>query len=86
MPTIRLTSKRQATFPREACEELGLKPGDTLRVVRQEVDGEARWMLVPVTPARPAWFGLFRNYARGRAHGMKQIRKSIEEARRGGRI
>jgi bifunctional DNA-binding transcriptional regulator/antitoxin component of YhaV-PrlF toxin-antitoxin module len=81
-----LTSKRQATFPRETCQELGVKPGDTLRVVRQVVDGETRWMLVPLSAARPAWFGRFRSYARGRAHGMDQVRRSIEEARRGGRI
>lgn len=86
MATIRLTSKRQATFPRETCEELGLKPGDTLRVVREESNGEARWMLVPLPPARPAWFGRFRDFAKGRRHGMRQIRKSIEEARRDGRI
>ena len=86
MATIRLTSKRQATFPKDTCEELGIGPGDTVRVDRRVVEGKTLWVLAPIPSSRPAWFGRFRGYAKGRAHGMKHVRESIEEARRGGRI
>jgi bifunctional DNA-binding transcriptional regulator/antitoxin component of YhaV-PrlF toxin-antitoxin module len=32
MATLRLTSTRQATFPKETCESLGLKPGDVIEL------------------------------------------------------
>ena len=84
MSTIRLTSKRQATFPRAVCEEMDLKPGDTLDVEARVVDGERVWVLRPEPRADTSWFGCLRRYARGKRHSMSAIRKSIAEARKRG--
>jgi bifunctional DNA-binding transcriptional regulator/antitoxin component of YhaV-PrlF toxin-antitoxin module len=82
MATIKLTSKRQATFPRELCESLGLQPGDELRLVPRVADGERVWVLQVVEmPDRP-WFGRLRKYAGAAAgHSMGAIRDSIRRGR-----
>ncbi|NQT54561.1 AbrB/MazE/SpoVT family DNA-binding domain-containing protein [bacterium] len=86
MPTIKLTSKRQATFPRAVCEEMNLRPGDRIELEPAEVDGQQVWVLRPKEPLEMPWFGRFREYARGKPHDMKSIRKSIAEARKRGDI
>jgi hypothetical protein len=82
--TIRLTAKRQATFPRAVCEEMHLSPGNRLTLDREVVRGEKVWVLRPEPPAQPAWLGCLRRYARGKPHGMAAIRQSILEARKRG--
>jgi len=82
MAAIRLTSKRQATFPRAVCEEMHLKPGDSLVIETRIVDGERVWVLRPERPPDTSWFGSLRRYARGKTHGMDAIRKSIANARK----
>jgi len=47
MSTIRLTAKRQATFPKALCEELNVQPGDSLVVQRSSIEGEDVWVLRP---------------------------------------
>jgi bifunctional DNA-binding transcriptional regulator/antitoxin component of YhaV-PrlF toxin-antitoxin module len=47
MSSMMLTAKRQATLPRELCDELGVKPGDRLDVDRAIVDGKPVWILSP---------------------------------------
>ena len=47
MPTLRMTSKRQATFPRSVCEALGVGPGDELALEARVLDGETVWILRP---------------------------------------
>lgn len=44
MAVIRLTANRQATLPKQLCEEMSLRPGDALVVGQRLVDGrrEAR--------------------------------------------
>lgn len=77
MGTIRLTSKRQATLPRELCEEMRIGPGDLLIVERVEHDGESLWCLRASRPETPSWFGSLRKYAKDKPHDMESIRKSI---------
>jgi bifunctional DNA-binding transcriptional regulator/antitoxin component of YhaV-PrlF toxin-antitoxin module len=84
MPIIKLTSKRQATFPKQLCEELGVHSGDGIEVSRRNVNGKTVWCLMRTETERPRWFGKFRKYAVGKSHAMKDIRASIERARKRG--
>ena len=43
---IKLTSKRQATLPREVCEALGVEEGSRLELQPSEIPGE--WRLRPL--------------------------------------
>ena len=81
---MKITSKRQATLPARLCEELGLRPGDRLRVERKVVNGETLWV---IRPNRPNWafYGSARKYARGKTHALSAIRRSIEEGWSGDR-
>jgi bifunctional DNA-binding transcriptional regulator/antitoxin component of YhaV-PrlF toxin-antitoxin module len=73
---ITLTSKRQATFPKEVCEELGLRPGDRILLQKRLVDGEMMWVL-----RRKGIDWSFLGSARPRkkvvSHDMDAIRESI---------
>lgn len=79
--SIRLTAKRQATFSVQVCQELGVKPGDRLRVERREIDGAPAWVLRPEVPVSTAWFGACRRYAAGKSHALRDIRRSIARKR-----
>ncbi len=48
MTTIKITAKRQATFPSEVCDALGVKPGDRIALEEQMRKGERVWVLKPV--------------------------------------
>ncbi len=80
--TIRLTSKRQATFPKELCEALELKPGDALELSPRIEGGERVWILRRKDrPDRP-WLGRLKHYAESvDDHSMSAIRESIEKGR-----
>jgi bifunctional DNA-binding transcriptional regulator/antitoxin component of YhaV-PrlF toxin-antitoxin module len=77
---IKLTAKRQATFPAALCREMGVQPGDRLVLERREIDGEASWVL-----RRPApdweWAGSLKEYGSGRSHEWEAIEASIERGR-----
>lgn len=75
MPTMTLTSKRQATFPRELCEELGVRAGDRLDVDRAIVDGHPVWVLKP-RHLDWSWIGAVK-VPEGISHDMDDIRASI---------
>jgi bifunctional DNA-binding transcriptional regulator/antitoxin component of YhaV-PrlF toxin-antitoxin module len=80
--TIKLTSKRQATFPVELCEGLGIEPGDELELIPRVEGGERVWLLQKRgTPQRP-WLGRLNAYA-GKAadHSMDSVRESIRKGR-----
>ena len=81
MPTIRLTSKYQATFPRTVCQNMGLKPGDSLMLEDRILEGERVWVLRKSQASGPQWFGCLAKYAKGKPHRMDAVRKSIEEGR-----
>jgi len=75
MTTMTITSKRQATLPRELCEELGVHAGDHLDVERAVVDGHAVWVLRP-RHLDWSWIGSAKPAA-GISHDMDAIRASI---------
>jgi bifunctional DNA-binding transcriptional regulator/antitoxin component of YhaV-PrlF toxin-antitoxin module len=74
--TFKITAKRQATLPRDLCEEMGVGPGDRLDAQRRLVDGEVVWILRPHRPDESV-LGRLRAYARGRSDEMDDIRDSI---------
>jgi bifunctional DNA-binding transcriptional regulator/antitoxin component of YhaV-PrlF toxin-antitoxin module len=63
MATIKLTAKRQATFPAEVCKELGVTSGDSLEILPLRYKNETVWVLKP--PTRATWIGSLGKYARG---------------------
>ena len=77
--TIKLTSKRQATFPFQVCKELGISAGDNLILERKKIDGEFTWVLKPLKKIETKWFAGLQKYATGKEHDMKSIRASIGE-------
>lgn len=83
MITLSLTSKRQATLPKETCESLGLKPGDVIGLEpRDEADGKV-WVLRPLPVRRREWVGcLARKAGKVASHSMDAIRKSIAKGRK----
>jgi hypothetical protein len=50
------------------------------------IDGERVWLLKPADVVEPNWFGRLRRYARGKRHDLASIRRSVEKARRDGRL
>ena len=83
MSRIRLTSKRQATFPARLCDELGVSSGDEIELKREERKGKAVWILEARPSEPPAWVGSLRRYAQNAAgdHSMDSMRRSIARAR-----
>ncbi len=81
MLNIKVSSKRQVTFPSHVCESLGIYPGDQIRLDRKVENNREVWVLVPEkTPIRP-WFGNLRKYAERKPHDMEHIRNSIAAKR-----
>ena len=76
MSTIKITAKRQATFPLELCRDLGIQPGDSLRVEKRLIRGERVWTLQPNGPS-DSWFGSLRKYAKGKSHDLEKIRHRV---------
>lgn len=75
MPTMTLTSKRQATLPRELCEELGIHAGDQLDIDRAVIDGHPVWVLKP-RHLDWSWIGSAKP-PKEISHEMADIRASI---------
>jgi bifunctional DNA-binding transcriptional regulator/antitoxin component of YhaV-PrlF toxin-antitoxin module len=75
MASMTLTSKRQATLPRELCEELGVRAGDRLDVDRAVIDGKPVWILKPHR-VDWSWIGSAK-VPDGVTHDMEAIRDSI---------
>ncbi len=83
MPTIKLTSKRQATFPVEVCKALNLHTGDEVDLDLHVHQGQKEWVLRPKHSQKRAWLGALRRYSRQAKgdHSMDTIRQSIERGR-----
>lgn len=82
MLKIKLTSKRQATFPARVCESLGVSPGDEIILDPHEgEDGSIVWLLKPAKAKTRPWLGALRQYARDKDHSMDSVRRSVGEAR-----
>ena len=75
--TVRLTSKRQATFPAQLCRELGVEAGDDLILERKKIDGDVAWILKPKKRIESKWFGTFQKDAGRKKHDMVSIRASV---------
>lgn len=76
MLTMTLTAKRQATLPREVCDELGVRPGDRLDLERAVVNGNPVWVMKPHR-LDWSWIGAVTVPA-GVSHDLDDIRASIE--------
>lgn len=76
MLSMTLTAKRQATLPREVCDELGVRPGDRLDLERAVVNGNPVWVMKPHR-LDWSWIGAVTVPA-GVSHDLDDIRASIE--------
>ncbi len=85
MTTLTLTSKRQATFPKETCDSLGLKPGDVIELEARDEGGAKVWVLRPQATRTREWLGCLGSRAKKvTSHSMEAIRESIALGRKGG--
>ncbi|MBF0199100.1 MAG: AbrB/MazE/SpoVT family DNA-binding domain-containing protein [Planctomycetes bacterium] len=80
MATIKITSKRQATFPSELCGDLGIEPGDQVILEPLEIEGRKVWTIHRVEED-DEWFGSLSKYASSKSHDMDDIRTSIIKRR-----
>lgn len=81
MLKIKVSAKRQATFPKQVCESLGIAPGDDLLLDRRVESGKSFWVIAPAKTAARPWLGSLRDYAKGKDHSMEGVRASIAKAR-----
>lgn len=63
MATIKMTAKRQATFPAEVCREMGLASGDCIELFSVEHNDQKIWALKPVVKSQMPWVGTLNKYA-----------------------
>ena len=68
--TVKLTSKRQATFPAQLCRELGVEAGDDLILERKKIGGDVAWILKPKKRIESKWFGALQKYAGHKKHDI----------------
>ncbi len=84
MKTLTMTSKRQATFPKETCESLGLKPGDVIELEPRNEAGTQVWLLRRQPARTREWVGCLGPRARKVTdHSLAAIRTSIAAGRKG---
>jgi bifunctional DNA-binding transcriptional regulator/antitoxin component of YhaV-PrlF toxin-antitoxin module len=82
MLKIKLTTKRQATFPAKVCRALGVSAGDEVILEpRTEADGSTSWRLKPESSRPRSWLGSLNAYAKGKKHSLRSIRESIVKGR-----
>ena len=77
MVTIKLTSKRQATFPKQLCEDLDLNPGDEIEIEQVRRNNQKVWVIKKKAPDL-SWVGCFKGYANKKDNSWESIQKSIE--------
>lgn len=82
MPSVRITTKRQATFPLETCEALRIGPGDIVDVEPRMIGGERVWVLRPRPAPDRSWVGGLKGSIQSEDHSMDSIRRSIAAGRR----
>ena len=82
MPSLKITAKRQATFPVETCDALRIGPGDIVDVEPRVIDDEQVWILRPRKTPDRSWIGSLRDQARAQDHSMESIRRSIAGGRK----
>ena len=79
MPTLKMTAKRQVTFPAQVCKDLGLQPGALLNLEKRTIEDQPVWVLRP-RKANISWFGSLKKYATNENHDLEDIRNSIGQA------
>lgn len=84
MATLTMTAKRQATFPKENCDALSLKPGDVIELESRDKGGIRVWVLPPPPTRKSAWIGCLRSQAKkAAAHSLSAVRESSAGGRKG---
>ncbi len=81
MQVLKMTSKRQVTFPVKVCEDLKIKIGESIMIDKREVDGSPAWILMHSKQEDKSWFGAFKKYAQGKSNELSDIRDSIGRKR-----
>lgn len=81
MLAIKLSSKRQATFPKKVCDSLDIRPGDRLLLERRQENDREVWVLRAARENTRPWLGSLRAYAAGKPHDMESVRESIARNR-----
>ncbi|MEP6821020.1 MAG: AbrB/MazE/SpoVT family DNA-binding domain-containing protein [Chthoniobacterales bacterium] len=81
MPTIKMTAKRQATFPSDVCAALGVKPGDRIALEEQTLEGERVWVLKPVRTENRPWLFSLAKYAKNAGQPWTRERDGDETGR-----
>ena len=81
MVEVKMSSKRQATFPKRVCEALGIGPGDRLLLDRRVENGREVWVMRPTKEHARPWLGSLRAYAVGKPHDMESVRESVANKR-----
>lgn len=81
MTTIKITAKRQATFPSEVCDALGVNPGDRITLQEQTQKGERVWVLKPVRASKRPWLFSLSKYAKNAAQPWTRERDGDATAR-----
>lgn len=76
MPVITLTSNRRATLPKQTCDELHLRPGDQIDLLRTTLGNKPTWILRN-KGSQTKWFGALAKYADEKSHDIEHIRESI---------
>ena len=82
MTTIKISSNRRVTLPKKLCDEMRVRPGDSLVVERQLIGKENVWVFHPVprgSLSKLAWVGSLKRYAVGKSHDMASIRRTFLE-------
>ena len=82
MSAITLTSKRQATFPIQVCDDLNLRPGDIIELEPAELAGERVWVLRPQKPPQRPWLGCLAGKTAVANHSLDAVRSSIAAGRK----
>lgn len=78
MSSAKMTAKRQVTFPKELCDDLGLKPGDRLFFERVSTKKESVWV-VRSESLDYSWVGGLKKYAKEKSFDQEDIRRSIAQ-------
>ena len=81
MTTIKMTAKRQATFPSDVCDALGVKPGDLIGLEEQTQQGERVWVLKPVRAKSRPWLFSLAKYAKNAEQPWTRERDGDETGR-----
>lgn len=81
MLKIKMSARRQATFPKQLCDSLGVQAGEHLLLDRRVESGRELWVLTPAKKVSRPWLGSLRAYASGEDHDLDKIRASVFRSR-----